>query len=167
MLRGFPWLGSFSTVQCIRHIERSPSCLSGTWRGTLGGVLLCSSVHQAFDGPASLLYSCQSWHRGWERLWWWLHPLHMTQHYRLASMADWLSSTGISHHNLLPHISLICLSTVNSSPCPGIAPQSPNSRSQPLRLPGYQRSCPGHVWLWQGLILIPFTAIDQLFHSQL
>ena len=28
----------------------------------------------------------------------------MTQQYRLASMAAWLSSTGISHHNLLPHI---------------------------------------------------------------
>ena len=28
----------------------------------------------------------------------------MTQQYCLASMAAWLSSTGISHHNLLPHI---------------------------------------------------------------
>ena len=37
-------------------------------------------------------------------------------------MAAWLSSIGNSHHDLLPHISLICLSTVNSSPCPGIAP---------------------------------------------
>ena len=32
--------------------------------GTLGGVLLCSSVHQVFDGPASLLFSCQCWHLG-------------------------------------------------------------------------------------------------------
>ena len=27
----------------------------------LPGVLLCCSVHQAFDGPASLLFSCQCW----------------------------------------------------------------------------------------------------------
>ena len=51
-------------------------------------------------------------------------------------MAAWLSSTGISHHNLLPHISYIHLSAVNSSPCPRIAPQSLNSSTQPLLLPG-------------------------------
>ena len=39
----------------------------------------------------------------------------MTQQYHFASMDAWLSSTGISHHNLLPNILLICLSTVNSS----------------------------------------------------
>ena len=27
-------------------------------RGILDGVLLCSSVHQAFDQPASLLFNC-------------------------------------------------------------------------------------------------------------
>ena len=59
-----------------------------------------------------------------ERLWGWLHPLCMTQQYRLASMAAWLSSTGISHHSLLPHIPSIHLSAVNSSPHPRIAPQS-------------------------------------------
>ena len=36
-------------------------------------------------------------------------------------------------------------------PRPGIAPQSLNSSSQPLHLPGDQRSCPGYVWLRQGL----------------
>ena len=66
-------------------------------------------------------------------------------------MAAWLSSTGISHHDLLPHNSLICLSAVNSSPGPGIAPQSLNSSSQPLRLPGHLCPCLGYVWLWQGL----------------
>ena len=81
----------------------------GTYRGTLGGVLLCSSLHQAFHWPASLLFSCRCWHVGRERLWWWLHSLCMTQPYRLASMAAWLSSTGISHHNLFPHIPSICL----------------------------------------------------------
>ena len=43
-----------------------------------------------------------------------------------ASMAVQLSCTGMSHHSLLPHIPLICLSTVNSSPCPGIAPSVPS-----------------------------------------
>ena len=69
-------------------------------------------------------------------------------------MAAWLSSTGISHHNLFPHIPLIHLSAVNSSLHPGIAPQSLNSSSQPLYLPGDLCPCPGYVWLF--LILIPF-----------
>ena len=28
---------------------------------TLAGTLLCSSVHQVFDGPSSLLFSCRCW----------------------------------------------------------------------------------------------------------
>ena len=39
-----------------------------------------------------------------------------------ASMAAWLSSTGICHHSLLSCIPSICLFTVNSSPCTGIVP---------------------------------------------
>ena len=58
--------------------------------------------------------------------------------------------TGISHHDLLPHIPLIRLSVVNSSLHRWVAPKSLNSSSQPLRHLGY-------VWLQQGcLILIPF-----------
>ena len=68
-----------------------------------------------------------------------------------ASMTAWLSSTGISHHSLLPHIPSICLSTVNSSPHPGIAPQSPKSSFQPLHLPGDLHPCLEYVWLWEGL----------------
>ena len=52
---------------------------------------------------------------------------------------------------------LICLSAVNSSPRLGIAPQSPNSSSQLLHLPG--DPCPCSVSLPCGkdcLILIPF-----------
>ena len=74
----------------------------------------------------------------------------MTQQYRFASMAARLSSTHISSHNLLPHIPSICLSTVNSSPHPGIVPQFLNSSSQTLpssRLASLPRDC---------LILIPF-----------
>ena len=47
-------------------------------------------------------------------------------------MAAQLSSTGISHHNLHPHIPLIHLSAIKSSPHPRMAPQSLNSNSQPL-----------------------------------
>ena len=49
-------------------------------------------------------------------------PLHGTQQCRPSSMAAWLSSTGTSHHSLLPHIPSTHLSAVNSSPHPGIAP---------------------------------------------
>ena len=92
---------------------------------------------------------------------------NVTQQYRLASMAAWLSSTGISHHSLLPHIPLTRLSTVNSSPHFGIAPQSLNSSYQPLHLPGDLHHRLGYVWL-QGLSESHSisAAIDQLFHSQ-
>ena len=109
--RGAPWLGSYSVV------------------------------HQVFDGPASLTFSCQYWRVGRERLWWWLHPLCVTQRYCLASVAACLPSTGISHHYLPPHIPSVHLSAVNSGPCPGIAAQSLSFSSQPLRLPGDQHSC--------------------------
>ena len=106
---------------------------------------------QAFDGPASLLLSCPWWCVEKERLWCWLHPLSKTQQHHLASMASWLSSTGISKHDPLPHISSIHLSTVNTSPGTGVAPQSLNSSSQPLPLPGGSCSCLACVWLQQGL----------------
>ena len=57
------------------------------------------------------------------------YPLRVTKQYCLASVAAWLSSTGISHHNIFPHIPLIPVSAVNSSPGTGIAPQSLNFSS--------------------------------------
>ena len=78
----------------------------------------------------------------------------MTQQYLFASMAARLSSTGISHHGLLTHIPSIPLSTVNSIPHPGIAPQSLNYSSQSLYHLGY-------VWLGKDcLILIPFRLLQ-------
>ena len=76
-------------------------------------------------------------------------------------MATQLSSTGISHHSLLPHIPFICLSSVNSSPRPGIAPQSLNSSSQLLC---FQGTCVP-VWGMYScdkycLILIPFRLLQ-------
>ena len=58
-LRRLPCLGAFSDVWQVRHIEGVP----------LAGVLLCSSVPQAFDGPASLFFSCRCCHVGRQRLW--------------------------------------------------------------------------------------------------
>ena len=58
-LQGFLCPGSFSVVQHVRHIEDPPP--------THSRVLLCSSVRQACDGPASLLFSCRCWHVGRER----------------------------------------------------------------------------------------------------
>ena len=72
-------------------------------------------------------------------------------------MAAWHSSTGIFHHDLLPHIRSICLSTVNSSPHPGIAPQSPNPSSPLLCLPEDLCPCLGMYGCGKDcLILIPF-----------
>ena len=64
---------------------------------------------------------------------------------------------GIAHHDLLPHILSIRLSGVNSSPCPGIAPQSLNSSSQLLHIWRDQHSCLGYVGCNKDcLILFPF-----------
>ena len=51
-------------------------------------------------------------------------------------MAAWISFTGVSHHNLLPQVPSVCLSAVNSSPRPGLTPQTPApSRAVPSRGP--------------------------------
>ena len=98
-LKGAPWVGSYSVVQCIR-------CL-------MGQPLYCSAPMLACGER--------------EKLWWWPQPLCVTQQYHLASMDAQLSFTSISQHHLLPHIPSVHLSTVNSRPHPGIAPQSLNS----------------------------------------
>ena len=138
--REHSWLGSYFVHRQVRHLK-----------GLVGGVLLCNSVHQAFDEPVSLLFNYGCWCVGRERLWRWLHVLRITQQYHLASMDAWLSSTDISHHSLLPHIPSIHLSAVSSSPHPRIALQSQNSSSRLMHLPGGQCSCLGYVWLRQGL----------------
>ena len=67
---------SYSVVQCIRHLMGQP--------------LYCSAADADVWGEKG--YADGS------------SPLGVTQQYRLASMAAWLSSTDISHHSLLPHI---------------------------------------------------------------
>ena len=94
-LKGAPWVGSYSVVQCIRHLMGQPLYCLATSAGLWG---------QRGHGDGS--------------------TLRVTQQYRLASMAAWLSSTGISHHNLLPHTPSICLSS-QQQPSPWDCPTIP------------------------------------------
>ena len=60
-------------------------------------VFLYCSACQALKCPSSMgsvLINCWCLCVGRERLQWWLHPLHMTQHYLLASLA----STSLQKH---------------------------------------------------------------------
>ena len=121
-LKGAPWVGSYSVVQCFRYLMARLSIVQLPMLAYWGREAMVMAAPPTHDSAVS--------------------P---------SSMAARLSSTGISHHSLLSHIPWICLSAVNSSPCPGIAPQFLNSSSQPLCLPGYLCPCLGYVWLWQGL----------------
>ena len=56
--RGPPWLESYYVVLHISHLKGHPG-----WGPTL------KFSGQAFDGPTSLLFSCQCWHVGGERPW--------------------------------------------------------------------------------------------------
>ena len=92
-------MGFYSVVQWVRHLMHQPLYCPAAGAGMWG--------ERAYGDGST--------------------PLHVTQQYRLASMAAQLSYTGISHHNLPPHIPLIPLPSVNSSP--------------------HLRPCPGYVWL--------------------
>ena len=126
-LKEAPWLGSFSLVQCIR-------CLKSQSLWSL-----------------SLLFSYLCWCVGRERLQWWLHSLHVTQQYPLASVAAWFSSTGISHRGLFPRVPWGHLPAINNRSCPGFALQFLCSASQLLCFPGDLCACLGYVWLCQWL----------------
>ena len=125
--------------------------------GTLGGVLLCSSVHQAFDGQP---LHCSAASAGlWDEREAMVMAPHLAHDSALSPCFHGCLAfpTGISHHDVLLHIPSICLSTVTSNPHPGIAPQFLNSTSQPPCLPGDQRSCPRYYGCGKDcLILIPF-----------
>ena len=132
-LTGLPFLGS-SVFQHIRHIG-SP----------MAGVLLCSSVFRCLMGQP--LY-CSAANAGvWEREGMVIapHPRHD------SAVSPCFHGCPAFPPQSPPHIPSIHLSAVNSSPRLGIAPQSLNSSSQPLHLPGDLHPCLGYVWLRQGL----------------
>ena len=80
-LKGAPWVGSYSVVQCIRHV--------------MGQALYYSAALLACGGREAMVMAPP--------------PMHDSEQYCLASMAAQFSSTGISHHNLLPHLLHPCL----------------------------------------------------------
>ena len=112
--RGAPWLGSYSVVQDVGRLVAQPLCCSAA-SGGVWGERGCG--HGSTATCESAVSPC--------------------------FMAAWLSSTGISRCSLLPHTPSIRLSSVKSSACLGIAPQSLNSSSQLLHLPGDLCPCPG------------------------
>ena len=71
----------------------------------MGGVLLCFSVCQKFDGPASPVVQLSMLACG-ERGFGNGSTPCVTQQYCLASMAAWIPSTGFYHHSILPHTPL-------------------------------------------------------------
>ena len=113
-LKGAPWVGSYSVVQCARSLMGQP---------LLQLPLLVGGEREAMVMA--------------------LPPMHDS-----AVSPYFRGCLAFLHRHFPPqsppsHL-LICLSTVNSSPCPGVAPQSLNSSSSPLHSLG----C---AWLWQGL----------------
>ena len=80
---------------------------SGTLRSTLAGVPLCISVSQAFDRPVSIVQlpvlAC------WKRKPVVMAPPLIPDSAVSLCLHGSFSSTGISHHNLPPHIPLIHL----------------------------------------------------------
>ena len=136
--RGAPWLGSCSVVQCIRHL--------------MGQTLNCSTANAGMWGERS-------------------YGAGFTPMCDSAVSPCFHGCLAFLHRHFppqSPHIPSVPLSAVNSSPRPGIAPQSLNSSSQPLHLPGDPHSCPAYVWLRQGLSDSNSiqAATYQLFHSR-
>jgi len=91
-LKVAPGVGSYSVVQCVRRLMGQP--------------LYCSAADAGVWGE-----------RGYGD-----GSIPVTRQYRLASMAAYLSPTGISHHDLLPHIPSVCLFSLTSPQ--SISPQS-------------------------------------------
>ena len=139
-MEGPLWLTSYSVDQCLGYLK-----------GLSGWVLLCSSVCQAFGGPASLLFSHQVLACGKREV-----MVMASPHTHDSAVSPCFHGCLAFLHrhfppHLFPHVPLVWLSAVNSIPHPGIAPQSLSSSSQPLHLLGDLHPCPGYVWLWQGL----------------
>ena len=139
--RGLPplRLGSYSVDWLIRHLKGHAG-----WGPTL------QFSAQAFDGPASPIVHLPVLACGGRESMVTAPPSRRDLAVSPCLHGRPTSSTGSSHHNLLPHIPSIHLFTVNSSLRPGTSPQSPNSTSQPLHLPGDLHPRPGYGWLWQG-----------------
>ena len=151
-LRGILCQGSFCVARYIRHIEGLPPPRRSAHQALKGARWVGSySVVQSVRRLMVSLYSAAGagvWReRGYGD--------GSTPYVWLSSIAllPWLPAfpPAISHHDLLPRIPSLGLSAVNRSPHLGIAPQSLNSSSQPLPLPGDLHFCLAYVWLQQVL----------------
>ena len=147
--RGTPCLGFYSVDLHVRHFQGHPGwCASLLFSSSLKGaprVGSYSAVQCVRCLMGQSLY-CSAADAG---MWGERDYGDSSTHY--ARLPDFPPQSPPSHP-------LIRLSTVNSSPCPGIAPQSLNSSSQPLHLPG--QLCVPVQGMYgcskDSLILIPF-----------
>ena len=169
MLRGLPCLGSFSVVDHAHQAHRGPP-------RPPAGVLICRFACQALKRTpwvgSSSVVQCVRQLMG--------QPLYSSSHAGCGereAMVMAPSPTPCFHGcplflqghfppHLLPYIASVSLSTVNSSPCPGFAPQSLRSSSQLLGLLGDLPPYPGCAWLRQELSVSHsiLAAAYQLFH---
>ena len=121
----------------------------------MGSYSVVQRDRRLFDGPAFLLFSYPHWCVERKAMVMAPPPVHDTAvspcfHGCWAFLHRHFPAQSSPSHSLEPSLHS------QQQPSPWIAPQSPNSSSQPLHPPGYLRSCPGYVWLQQGLSLIPF-----------
>ena len=119
-LKGAPWVGSYSVVQRARRL--------------MGRPLACSAASAGLwrergygDGSTTMCDSAVS-------------PCF---HGCLAFLHRHFPPQSPPSHGLDPFLH----SQQQPWDCPGIAPQSLNSSSQPLPLPGDLHLCLGYVWL--------------------
>ena len=116
----------------------------------LAGVLLCSSVHQAFDRPASLLFSCWYWRVKRE-------AMVMTPPSTCDSvvMSCFHGCLAFLHRHFPPQSPpshpLDTFLHSQWQPSPWNCSIIPILQLQPLPLPGDLHSCLAYVWLQQEL----------------
>ena len=121
----------------------------------MGSYSVVQRDRRLFDGPAFLLFSYPHWCVEKKAMVMAPPPVHDSAvspcfHGCWAFLHRHFPAQSSPSHSLEPSLHS------QQQPSPWIAPQSPNSSSQPLHPPGYLCSCPGYVWMQQGLSLIPF-----------
>ena len=121
----------------------------------MGSYSVVQRDRRLFDGPAFLLFSYPHWCVEKKAMVMAPPPVHDSAvspcfHGCWAFLHRHFPAQSSPSHSLEPSLHS------QQQPVPWIAPQSPNSSSQPLHPPGYLCSCPGYVWMQQGLSLIPF-----------
>ena len=129
-LKGAPWVGSRSAVQCVRHL--------------MGQALYCSATNAGVRGE-------RGYGDGFTP-YMWLSSIAL-----LPWLPCFLPSAFPTTIHPLPNPLSICLSTINNSPRPGIAPQSPTPGPSHYAFQGTHIPVQGiYGCSKECLILIPF-----------